>query len=208
MANFAKFITLHILRKASKMTEKEDLRVRKTKKALAESFMSLMSEKPFDQITINELCDRANIRRATFYKHYTDKFDYLAAFTRALRDNFDSYIWKASKPDATNAYYVAYVKGVLEFIDHHKAIVDNLMGSGLFPSVLAIIMEENYKDTEERLRVSMEAGMKLNVHPDVAAAMLTGGIATIIYAWLKTGKKRTSKELISEINALIVSTIR
>ena len=73
---------------------------------------------------------------------------------------------------------------------------------------MAIIMEENYKDTEERLRVSMEAGMKLNVHPDVAAAMLTGGIATIIYAWLKTGKKRTSKELISEINALIVSTIR
>ena len=190
------------------MLGKEDLRVKKTKKALANAFMSLMAEKPFDQITINELCDRADIRRATFYKHYTDKFDYLASFTRSLRDNFDSYIWKEAKPDATAAYYLAYVKGVLDFIDRNKTIVENLMNSGLFPSVLAIIMEQNYMDTEDRLCASVEAGMKLHVHTDVASAMLTGGVSTIIYAWLKTGKKRSSKELISEINTLITATIK
>ncbi|MBQ5816295.1 MAG: TetR family transcriptional regulator, partial [Oscillospiraceae bacterium] len=145
------------------MGRKEDLRVKKTKKALAESFMALMSEKPFDQITVNELCDRSSIRRATFYKHYTDKFDYLAAFTRMLRDNFDSYIWKSAKPDATAAYHIAYVKGVLDFIEKNESIINNLLGSGLFPSVSAIIMEENYKDTEARLRASVAAGMKLHV---------------------------------------------
>ena len=187
---------------------KEDLRVKKTKKALGEAFMEMMSEKPFDEITVNELCDRANIRRATFYKHYTDKLDYLASFTRTLRDNFDSYIWKEDKPDATNAYYLAYVKGVLEFIERNSAIVDNLMSSGLFPSVVAVILEENFKDTEDRLGRSVEAGMQLFVHTDIAAAMLTGGVATIIYTWLKSGKKRSTKELTAEIQSLISATVK
>ena len=189
-------------------TRVEDLRVRKTKKALNDAFVALLCERSFDEITVNELCDRANIRRATFYKHYTDKLDYLASFTRALRDNFDSYIWKEDKPDATNAYYLAYVKGVLEFIERNSAIVDNLMSSGLFPSVFAVILEENQKDTEERLCRSVEAGMQLFVHTDIAAAMLTGGVATIIYTWLKSGKKRSTKELIEEIQTLISATVK
>ena len=55
------------------MARKEDLRVRKTKKAIAEAFMALLEEKNYDEITVNELCDRAGVRRTTFYKHYKDK---------------------------------------------------------------------------------------------------------------------------------------
>jgi AcrR family transcriptional regulator len=72
------------------MEHKDDLRVRRTKKALNEAFIKLLSEKPFEDITINELCDTAGVRRATFYKHYSDKFGFLTAYTRALRDKFDS----------------------------------------------------------------------------------------------------------------------
>ena len=190
------------------MVEREDLRVRKTKRALGEAFMELLAERPFDEITVNELCDRAKIRRATFYKHYADKLDYLAAFTRTLRDNFDGYIWKSEKPDATGEYYIAYVRGVLEFIDRNKAAVDNLMNCGLFPSVLSIVMEQNLADTEARLCASVEAGMRLYVHTDVAAAMLTGGVANIIYTWLRGGKKRSSRELAAEIKALVTATIK
>ena len=60
-------------------SKKEDLRVRKTKKALFDAFMSLLAKKPYEDITINELCDAADVRRATFYKHYSDKVSFVTA---------------------------------------------------------------------------------------------------------------------------------
>ena len=129
------------------MSPKEDLRVTKTKKALADAFMRLLSEKSFEDITINELCESAGIRRATFYKHFTDKFQYLASFTRSLRDNFDSYIWKSGKPGATAAYYTEYVNRILLFIKEHQKIIENIMKSGVLPAMISVIMEQNYRDT-------------------------------------------------------------
>ena len=87
------------------MPVKEDLRVKRTKKALAEAFVSLLNKKPLDEITINELCDAADVRRATFYKHYNDKFDFIAAFTAALRDEFDREIWNKAGHMTPNAYF-------------------------------------------------------------------------------------------------------
>ena len=101
-----KINNLHINNLQGDLTMKEDLRVRKTKKALSDAFISLLQEKRFEEITINELCEKAEIRRATFYKHYTDKFHFLARFTRSLRDQFDVSFWDSDKPDTTPEYYV------------------------------------------------------------------------------------------------------
>ncbi len=60
-----------------KEQEKVDRRVRKTRKALREAMQVLMSEKGYDQVTIEELTERADIGRTTFYLHYSAKQDLL-----------------------------------------------------------------------------------------------------------------------------------
>ena len=57
--------------------EKIDRRVRKTRKALREAMQVLMTEKGYDQVTIEELTERADIGRTTFYLHYSAKQDLL-----------------------------------------------------------------------------------------------------------------------------------
>lgn len=54
-----------------------DRRTRKTRKAISDAFWKLMQEKDFDDITINDITDAADIHRATFYLHYQDKYDWL-----------------------------------------------------------------------------------------------------------------------------------
>ena len=44
---------------------------------LAESLAALMQEKPFEKITIKQICDRTGVIRATFYNHFEDKYDAL-----------------------------------------------------------------------------------------------------------------------------------
>jgi AcrR family transcriptional regulator len=52
----------------------EDKRVTKTKALLKQTLVQLLDEKPFEQITVKELCQRAYVSRITFYTHYSDKY--------------------------------------------------------------------------------------------------------------------------------------
>ncbi|WP_342436516.1 TetR/AcrR family transcriptional regulator [Paenibacillus sp. FSL L8-0436] len=56
---------------------KIDRRIRKSQEAIKAAVIELMIEKKFDQITIQDISDRADISRRTIYLHYTDKFDLL-----------------------------------------------------------------------------------------------------------------------------------
>ncbi len=187
----------------TEMTVKEDLRVRKTKKAIAEAFMALLKEKSLEDITVNELCERAGVRRTTFYKHFKDKFDYIASFVRGLRSKFDNIIWKAGKPDDTPEYYVMYAKQVISFIMRHESEIDHVMQSPLITVVLNILSEQNYYDTYERIQMSVSAGLKINASAEVLSSMLVGGVTNAIFNWLKSGKNKSPEELAEEVGAIV-----
>ena len=189
------------------MSGKEDLRVRRTKKALFTAFVGLVREKTIDEITVNELCESAGIRRATFYKHYTDKYDFLTAFVCFLRDNFDQAIKNAGTPSLTTDYYVAYAKRIVSFICENEVAVDNIFRSNIFPTVMYTIVDQNYKDTCERLRASVASGMQLCASVEVVASMCSGGVGTTIYRWLESGKKTSPDQLAEEIGAVVAAAI-
>ena len=63
--------------KAVQENRTQDRRVRRTRRALREAMLDLMEEKGYDQVTIEELTERADIGRTTFYLHYSAKQDLL-----------------------------------------------------------------------------------------------------------------------------------
>ena len=71
-----------------------DARVRYTRMIIEQSFLELLKEKPVSKITVTELCEKAQINRATFYKHYLDVQDLLEKIEEELfnqiRKAFDS----------------------------------------------------------------------------------------------------------------------
>jgi AcrR family transcriptional regulator len=63
-----------------KMSHEEptDLRIRRTHKFLQEALIDLITERGFEAITVGDIAERAMINRATFYRHYQDKYDLVA----------------------------------------------------------------------------------------------------------------------------------
>ena len=57
-----------------------DLRTQKTFRSLKQAFLDLLEQHRFEDITVGQLCQRAEIRRATFYNHFADKFEFLSFF--------------------------------------------------------------------------------------------------------------------------------
>lgn len=62
-----------------------DPRARRTRRLILESFMELKAEgEPFKSISVSAITRRAGVNRATFYDHFTDKFDLVDAWMRTL----------------------------------------------------------------------------------------------------------------------------
>lgn len=55
--------------------KKEDARVRRTRDRLGDALVDLLVQKPFDDITVQDVLGRAGVSRSTFYTHYRDKND-------------------------------------------------------------------------------------------------------------------------------------
>jgi AcrR family transcriptional regulator len=55
-----------------------DPRIRRTRQLLQQALDKLLEERELDQISIQDIADAATVNRATFYDHYTDKFELLA----------------------------------------------------------------------------------------------------------------------------------
>lgn len=183
-------------------TNKEDIRIVKTKKALFNAFISLIEEKPFEDITVNELCEKAGIRRATFYKHYKDKNDFTCGVAKMLREEFDLKL-RNNKGVPTAEYYIQYVRQLTKFMYENKRFVKGIMNSEMRFDALNLILLQNFEDTRARLYEDVEKGMHLAASPDTTALMLTGGVAQCIIHFFDNGRESDTEELLLDLTRLI-----
>lgn len=70
------------------MTEKQDLRVRRTNEQITKAFFVLLKEKGFKAMTVQDISKHARIGRSTFYSHYYDKYDLLEKLVAEYTDVF------------------------------------------------------------------------------------------------------------------------
>ena len=70
------------------MAGKSDARVRYTQHALKRALLTLLKEKSVNKITVKEVCELAELNRATFYSHYSDCFALLEAIENELLEAF------------------------------------------------------------------------------------------------------------------------
>jgi len=67
-------------------SQKQDRRPQKTQEALFSALIALLNEKTYEEISVNDLIDRANVGRSTFYSYFQTKDDLLrSGFERALK---------------------------------------------------------------------------------------------------------------------------
>lgn len=182
----------------------EDVRIQKTKTKLVLAFSKMIDEMDIDDITVNELCCAAGIRRATFYKHFTDKLDFFSFLVNRLRDRFDYYIWGDATPRVNVDYFVAYAEKSIDFLSFYSEKVTKILSSTMVSTVIELVMTENYRATCERLIRGQQNGMKLYASAQTLAAVLTGTLVTAIITWLKSSNKIPKEQFTEEL----ASTIR
>jgi len=132
------------------MEKKIDLRLQKTYQSLNQAFTELLEEKRFEELTVGELCDRASIRRTTFYKHFADKYDYFAFYIREMMDTLQHHL--PQDTPSLSAAFVHVCRELLDFLHVHSRMVSNIRDSSMFPLLLDILLDQFTRDITEHLR--------------------------------------------------------
>ena len=185
------------------MEQKYDLRVIRTYKSLTEAFLQLMSEKHFEDITINELCERAMIRRTTFYKHFADKYEFFRFFIRQLQTDFDATSTFSSDYEDPQAFYISITRHLMDFLKEHEKFVHMVLGSDLLPTLLDILSEQIAFDITEKIKIAMKKGINMPASPEIAASFFTGAIIHTIRWWLMGKKQLSEEKLIEEVEKIL-----
>lgn len=76
-------------------SKKDDRRASRTRNSLSDALIELILEKRYDSITVQNVIDRADVGRSTFYAHYRDKEDlFLSGWERLLDGVAQHIVWE------------------------------------------------------------------------------------------------------------------
>jgi AcrR family transcriptional regulator len=181
------------------MEMKSDLRITKTYRALCDTFVELLSEKRFERITVNELCERAMVGRATFYKHFSDKYDFFGFFIREMQAEFAGKIASNESADIPSKHFIGLTGQFIDFLEENNRIVQRFLNSDMLPELLDIFTEQVMRYTKQKLNEDVQKGRELLVSPDLLAACYSGAMLHMLLWWYTQKDPLPKKELLKQM---------
>jgi AcrR family transcriptional regulator len=96
-----------------------DPRVTRTRKLIRDALVSLLAEKNFESISVQDIAGRATVNRATFYAHFSDKFALLDAM---IREDFADHLSEGDplRSTETRGLLLAVGKNTFAFVALHR----------------------------------------------------------------------------------------
>lgn len=186
----------------------EDRRPQKTRQALNEALVSLMSEKRYDSIIVQEILDRANIGRSTFYLHYRDKDELLVDGLQGLKELLRS--TQKSAPVSSGKRHERVIGFSLAMFEHAHG------GRKLYRSLVGgpgwIIVRQHLEDTLVQLiKEEAKARFKMKGSSDVPFELFIHFLAStflLVLTWWLNYKIPISPDEINDLyRGLVLPTL-
>lgn len=165
-----------------------DLRIKKTHKALISALFRLLESRPFDKITVNDLCGEALVSRSTFYDHYQDKYDLLQTAMDSLRAN----LWQ----EFTQGDFREGLKRQLKWFYDNRRILKNIASSGQNEELQAMAVNSFDRDIESLFEKEQINESSLVLPKELFAAFYSAGMTNLIKYWLEHEDKYTLDEMV------------
>ena len=160
---------------------KNDPRVRYTRSIIQTAFLDLLRQKPVEKITVREICDKAEINRSTFYKHYQDCYDLLDKIKEDVLRQFDKML-AGMKEQGVKATMTA----ILHMLKDNAALFRVFRRQGGERSFINQLAGRCFEYMDMQISVSPALGWG-DAQKGMVYSYLTGGAAAIIEYWLQTG---------------------
>jgi AcrR family transcriptional regulator len=178
----------------------DDARAVRTRGELASALIALMHEKGFDDISVQEICERAQVGRSTFYAHFQDKDElfirHTVVFGRALGAQLD---W-----DESLASYRFPARWLFEHVRQMKPLFDSLAHARKTEFIMKVWHNNIAEVFEERVLAVRGLGSRAATIPAVILAQqLAGPLMTLMVWWMDHHYPFAEHEMEKQFHQLI-----
>lgn len=185
--------------------QKEDRRIRRTKRLLRQALAELMNEKEFKDITVKEITERADLNRGTFYFHYTDTYDLREKIENELSDSFRE-VLSSYHPTPEDYAMRQMLERAVGFVEENKFLIRTLFnsnsGEGLQTKFMAVIEQiivqaaaQNYPQKNRLLN-------------KYRCRFLSYGTIGCMHMWLQAEGNLTGRALVDALDEMFNDVIR
>lgn len=180
--------------------KKTNRRTQKTQKAIFEALAELLCEKELTRITINELTEKADIHRATFYKHFLDIFDVYEKLEQNVLREIGLLITEYGEKTTFEVYPV-----VFNYIKENPKIFKMVFS----PHITGSLYRKLLKMTEGLNRMIWAESLGVNIQDNrvlLAIRYHSNGCLAIIAGWVLSDFAQPQDMIIKTLSGLDNST--
>lgn len=186
---------------ANDLEKAQDRRIVRTRQALYDALIELTEERGLDGFTVNDLCERADLNRGTFYNHFHDKEDLLASFEGEVLEHLEQFrgrMGDISLKDVARATVlkrpIPLLVEVFDYLGRQGEFLHAMLGDGGDASFAARLRDSMCTELvrsllHERYRNSTDAFVGYYV------AFYASAYMGVIGHWIQTGRKESSEDM-------------
>lgn len=174
-----------------------DARIIKTNQRIKEAFLEIMKTTSFDKMTIQILCQKANINRSTFYLHYTDKFDLMNQIEEEILYGVKQIIKDIPLPILKNEglhndqIKIIFLR-LFQYIKTNQDFFSVMISKNGDPLFLYKLQEVG-----KNMAINKNIGRMFKVPEHYGLALITGIHINFICEWIHSGMRESPEELIA-----------
>lgn len=155
-----------------------DRRILKSQKAIKKAITELMSEKKFDQITVQDIVDRADVSRKTFYLRYLDKFDLLDKLIEEHINEMQKICELATETDD-----IAEGMTWFEYFEHNYSFFSALLDSKGAPFFRSRLLDFVIEDMKTGWDINIKEGKNQGLNEDVLLQFFGAAYVQVVEWW-------------------------
>lgn len=177
---------------------KRDRRIARTQQLLSDALMELVVERGYNAITIQDITDRANVSRATFYLHYKDKDELLFSsmektYDALVADHIARLPTDLTQPQVEEIMCEAGdYEHVAAYADFYRAMISKDGSVGFVLRVMSYLAQAIQPLLETQAK---QEGAEPKVPVELIAAFCSGAQIGMMRWWLENELKYTPDEM-------------
>jgi AcrR family transcriptional regulator len=160
---------------------KTDRRVQRTRRLLQRALIELINERSYDDITIQDIVDRANVGRTTFYTHFTGKEELFLTCHEAVVAEF--YFWPLSGEEMLSPEPPAGMLAGYRHLEEARPLINPIFQGKDSALILRRMREWSAQEIEQSLRAAFDESDSA-IPFNLLAYYLAGAQITLMQWWM------------------------
>lgn len=164
--------------------EKEDRRTRRTRQLLRETFVTLLKVKRYEDISVQDIIERADVARSTYYVHFIDKEDLLVGKWGVFASNLDQHSDLMSHEDRESRSILP-TQGWFHHVQAQSHILKIIAKDPAIDLAMKTLHGIVYNDIQIRIQAYLPGDENASIPSALIVDYLADSLMTLIKWWVK-----------------------